>query len=115
MSLFTPKTSTNPATYKNNGLLIQFDDENGELVFKNEDNTENTIYLAEKYDIFDDLCWDNTELMGAPGRETIWINTDYVPLNNGWFMKQDDWEYEVKDRGLKTPVLALIERTYEDR
>ena len=109
--MFTLGTSTNPPTYKHNGVEITFDDRNGELFIRDKEGVEETIRLTPYYEIFDDLCYDNTKEI----RGTIWINTDYVRLNNGWFMKQSDWEHKVKNKVLKVPVLALIEKAYERR
>jgi len=112
MSYFTPKTSTNPATWEcENGVKIIFDDRHGELSIRDKKGVEKTTRLTTYYEIFDDLCYDNTKVM----KGTIWINTDYVPLNNGWYMKQADWKHEVKDKALVPPVLALIEKTYARR
>ena len=109
--MFIAETPTNPPTYKYNGLQIEFDNRNGELFIRDKDGVEETISLAPFDEIFDDLCYDNTKKM----KGTIWINTDYVPLNNGWFMKQSNWEHGVKNKGLKVPVLYLIEKAYERR
>lgn len=112
MSYFTPGTSTNPPIYKDEvGNKIVFDDRYGDLTIRDKKGVEKTIRLTPFRDIFDDLCYDNTKQMNG----TIWINTDYVPLCCGWFMKQSAWEHEVKNKGLVPPVLSLIERTYEDR
>jgi len=109
--MFTLGTSTNPPTYKHNGLLIEFDNRNEKLFIRDKEGVEETINLYSFDEIFDDLCYDNTKVI----KGTIWINTDYVPLNNGWYMKQSDWEHKVKNKTLKVPVLALIEMAYERR
>ena len=109
--MFTLGTSTNPPTYKHNGLLIEFDNRNEKLFIRDKEGVEETINLYSFDEIFDDLCYDNTKVI----KGTIWINTDYVPLNNGWYMKQSDWEHKVKNKGLKVPVLYLIEYAYERR
>ena len=112
MSYFTSGTSTNPPTFKNEvGVKIVFDDRCGDLFIRDKEGVEKTISLTTYYEIFDDLCYDNTKLM----KGTIWINTDYVPLNNGWYMKQADWKHEVLNKTLKVPVLALIEKAYARR
>jgi len=105
--MFTPETPANPPTFKDNGLQVKFDNRNEELFIRDKEGVEETISLYSFDEIFDDLCYDNTKLI----KGTIWINTDYVPLNNGWFMKQSDWEHKVKNKGLIPPVLALISIT----
>lgn len=109
--MFMPETPANPPTFKYNELLIQFDNRNGELFIRDKEGVEETISLCSFDEIFDDLCYDNTKVI----KGTIWINTDYHPLNNGWYMKQSDWEHKVKNKKLKVPVLYLIEKTYERR
>lgn len=95
------------------GIKIEFDDRYGDLTIRFADGTQETTRLTAAYKLFTKQDIDDNNIKVING--TIWKNTNYVPLGEGCYMKQDEYKKKIKDKGLKTPVLSVIQRTYEDR